>query len=103
PEEVRQATEEYKTEQDSVGEFIDHCCILDSNATTRVADLFWRYREWSRDSVLSVKSFGDRLAAKNFPRQKGTGGARMHKGLKLPEVKEENQNASGTNSGTCGS
>lgn len=46
PEQVRQATQIYRTEQDLFGEFVSDCLGVSNAATVRAGDLYEVYRKW---------------------------------------------------------
>lgn len=69
PSEVLQATNEYKQEQDKVGQFINECCVLDPLAVTPVRVLYGSYEAWCKQAnerAASGTAFGRKLAEKGF-------------------------------------
>jgi P4 family phage/plasmid primase-like protien len=87
PEEVRQATDAYRAEQDTMARFIAECCFVHREAKAKAGDLFAAYQAWSGDKVLTKQTFGDRLENKGHERAK-INGVRMHKGIGLSDVTE---------------
>jgi len=86
PEEVKRATEDYRTEQDILGSFIEDCCVVDRFATATVKDLYAAFSAWCErngEHAVAQRSFGMRLAERGFERGKGSGGVRIWKGIKL--------------------
>jgi P4 family phage/plasmid primase-like protien len=76
PPKIKDASEEYRSEQDAVGQFLEECCIIvdDDAIYTTMASLFDVYSEWckrSRETALKKRAFGDRLAERGFPPDKG--------------------------------
>jgi putative DNA primase/helicase len=64
PDEVRQATEQYQSEQDSVQAFIDECCFSHVTVKSTASALLGAYQHWSGDNDMTAKAFGQRLEAK---------------------------------------
>jgi len=66
PRRVAEATEEYKKQMDTIGEWMAECCEQsDPNAETAVADLFTSYYYWSKAAGLALPNklgFGRRMA-----------------------------------------
>ncbi len=73
PDCVRQKVEDYKSEEDVVGRFIDECCIVDPGVKVKASELFSRFKEWSRDDDerrMGATAFGRKLSSKGFDRVK---------------------------------
>jgi putative DNA primase/helicase len=86
PAEVRQATETYRAEQDIFSAFIDECCVILPSACTKSADLYTRYKAWAEsggEHPENQRAFGMRLSERGLTPDKGTGGARVWKGIGL--------------------
>jgi len=77
PDEVREATGEYREEMDVINDFICDRCIVDLNKEVTVADLYDAYLKWSegnREQPLAKKTFGSRIFERGFDQyQKPTG------------------------------
>jgi P4 family phage/plasmid primase-like protien len=77
---VEGATNEYRGEMDTVGEFISDCCDIDALAFTATNNLFARYQQWCRSAGLPIpinNTFGRRLGERQGLRsgkQKGVRG-----------------------------
>lgn len=52
PDKVRAAVEQYRTEEDTLGEFIDECIRMETGTSTPHAEVYARYTEWARESGL---------------------------------------------------
>lgn len=52
PSSVVQASEDYKTENDQLSDFIGECCITENTAVTKLKDLHKRYTDWLTESGL---------------------------------------------------
>lgn len=61
PTEVRQARLDYLEEEDTLGDFIRECCVLDPKASISASQLYAAYKTWATDSgyrMPSSKVFG---------------------------------------------
>ena len=96
PPEVRAATSEYRAEMDLLAQFIEECCILNSNAVTRAADLYASYTKWVSADSITQHEFGRRLTERGFTRGKATGGARVWRGIGLIDDHKDNVDRRGT-------
>lgn len=80
PEAVRAATADYFEAQDLMAQWLEECCEQDTGfaGTTPALMADWRAFVESRGSRedASTRTFGDRLAARGFPRIKNTHGIR---------------------------
>ena len=69
PKSLSQATQQYRTEQDMMHQFIDDECITGPDKTVLKADLYDRYKEWCLGNglrALSSNRFSRKLTAKDF-------------------------------------
>lgn len=70
PEKVKKAAEDYKQEQDYIGEWIADCCIeVDSSKYTIGQELFHNYDEWCNshnESRLTARTLYKKLEEKGF-------------------------------------
>ncbi len=88
---VQQATAEYRASQDSFGDFISDCCILEADTWVSSEDLREQYASWSSehsDGRLNGNGLTDKAFAKKLQRfgcssRKGTGGVRGWSGIRL--------------------
>ena len=67
PEEVKRATDEYRSEMDVLTRFISDCCIIGTQRSTKSSELYKTYSEWSRDNnefTLSQTKFSTRMQEK---------------------------------------
>jgi putative DNA primase/helicase len=75
PDEVLEATGEYRSEMDVIGAFLDECCILGDEKTVSAADLYRAYGEWCKDTGEALekqRKFGGRLTERGgFERYRG--------------------------------
>jgi len=85
PEAVTAATADYRDEMDTVGAFLDECCICDLEAQSSSKSLFDAYEKWCEkhgESPMSKTDFGARLSEKGFKPGR-TKGVRYWCGLRL--------------------
>jgi P4 family phage/plasmid primase-like protien len=76
PQEVRQATMEYRAEMDVLAAFIDECCIVSPRAEAKATPLYNVYKGWcesSSEKPETQRAFGSRLTERGFVRRKRGG------------------------------
>jgi putative DNA primase/helicase len=93
PDEVKVATEEYKTEMDWLAGFLDECCILTAQMSCGSTELYDEYVKWAErngEKIRSQTKFGVALSEKKLEKGRGgTGRVRwMGIGLKIEEKTE---------------
>ena len=92
PDEVKIATEEYKNQQDILGEFIRECCITAPSESARATDLWKAFIEYT-GSKMSQTKFGNALNERGFDRAK-IGGTVWRIGIGLePELSYPSQDS----------
>jgi len=92
PKAVKDATADYRADQDVLGDFLAEKCIKDGQATVTAADLYKAYTEWcevGNEKTLNKNAFGRALTERGFEAQKGSKGARIWRGLRLLAPDEE--------------
>ena len=80
PEEVRDATEGYRTEMDTLAAFLDERCTVAPAESAAARDLYAAYRTWCEDTGerwTSQKAFGLRLRERGFTSER-VGRAKVH-------------------------
>jgi len=73
PPEVLAATEEYKSEMDLIGKWIDECCITAPHVSCRANVLYDNYKSWVADNggyPLSSTKFGLKLGDRGYQKEK---------------------------------
>jgi putative DNA primase/helicase len=78
PNEVRQATDAYQSENDVVGQFIEEKCIVNESTSVRSGRLFEMFKEWcsaNGEHEYSNKWLTQRLAEKGFQKKTRNDGA----------------------------
>lgn len=76
PPEVQEATQQYRVEQDLVGNFLGECCVLSPDTRAGATDLFRSFERWCGESGAertSQKDFGGRLAERGYKSRKVNG------------------------------
>lgn len=79
-------TEAYKSEMDTLQEWLEECCIADPSARTPFVKLYENYESWCKENdqePLGKRAFGNRLTEKGFPAVKIMKGGRARRGLRL--------------------
>ena len=89
PEEVIEATNEYRHDMDSVGDFLEECCVLDDNAIQKVKEVYDAYRQWCEQNgerPMSKNNLSNEFKRRGFQNKRGTGGLFywVRLGLKMP-------------------
>lgn len=91
PEAIREATEEYRQEQDILGQFIEEHCVLDGQAFVNSGALFKVYTAWCEGNgsrPITTQAFGRRLAERGLRPDRGRDGKRIWTGLRLRNAEE---------------
>lgn len=90
PAAVTKATDEYRTEEDTLGRFIEERCTLDDTARVKASDLYKAYSQWCQDNgerYDKQTAFGRSLAERGFDDFK-SGGLIWRRGLDLQNAQE---------------
>jgi putative DNA primase/helicase len=69
PDEVRQATAEYRAEMDVLAGFIDECCVVNPRASVGATPLFEAFKQWadrSGEHQWTQRRFGTSLGERGF-------------------------------------
>ncbi|EMI11236.1 DNA primase family protein [Anoxybacillus gonensis] len=77
PKEVQEATQSYKDEMDTLGNFIKENCVIVPSAKCVVSELYKEYTEWCEDNgefVLSRTKFNRKIEERGFKKERSTGG-----------------------------
>lgn len=86
PATVRKATEDYQSEMDMIGPFIDECCVLQKGKETYAGPLYQSYVAWCQqngEEAIKQRSFGGKLAEKGLERDRGSGNKHLWRGILL--------------------
>ena len=90
PDEVRQATAQYQSEQDTITAFVTECCNVHPELRCTASALLDAYGRWSGDRDMTAKAFAQKLEAKGYQRSRGHSGVRMFQGLQLATTQVAN-------------
>jgi len=83
PDAVREATSAYRADMDVIGRFIEECCVLLPNASSKAKDLFSVYAKWCNengDPPVNMMNFAARLFERGFAK------SRDYKGVKYSGI-----------------
>jgi putative DNA primase/helicase len=86
PDEVKMATESYRSEMDTMAAFFADRCMISEVMKVKSSDLYGAYRAWAVENtepVLSQRAFGMNLNQRRFTRVRGTGGPIVWVGIGL--------------------
>jgi putative DNA primase/helicase len=86
PARVIAATEQYRAEQDQVGEFIEDTCFMNSAASVPVTALRAEYEAWCQKNgcrPLGRHNFLEALKGRGIEPSRTTGGRRVFRGIGL--------------------
>jgi putative DNA primase/helicase len=73
PEEIAEATEAYREDQDVIGAFVKSCCAQDEGAKIKAKNLYDTYKIWAEDNgqvAMSQTAFGLRLVERGFSKKR---------------------------------
>lgn len=76
PDEVKQATADYRGEMDVIGQFIDECCEQKFFCKAKASDLYQGYHRWAEaagEHAVSQRKFGQTLTERGFQRTTNNG------------------------------
>jgi putative DNA primase/helicase len=83
PEEVRNATDQYRAEQDAVQGFLNEFCVVNPHFKVRLSELLDRFQKWSGDASMTQPDFRKRLCDKGFECKPGAQGYSFAHGIGL--------------------
>jgi len=66
PDAVREATGQYRQQQDTLAGFLAECCAVGPDFRARASDLLAAYRKWSGDDRMSQRRLGEALTERGF-------------------------------------
>jgi putative DNA primase/helicase len=94
PDEVTKATNEYREDMDSLGDFLEECCVVHENARQQVKEVYQAYSDWCHQNgehPMNSRNLSKELKQRGFQSERGTGGYYywLGLGLKMPISGEE--------------
>lgn len=69
PDVVRETTAAYRSDMDSLGRFLDECCVRIDQASIKAGELYDAYKGWcsaNGEAALTLTAMGKRLAERGF-------------------------------------
>lgn len=94
PDAVLRATERYQADADAIGRFLADACLVNPHMWVGVGELFDRWAAWAAEDgaePIGKRTFGEAMDTRGFPAIKGTGGARIRRGLGLASDEGEDR------------
>jgi putative DNA primase/helicase len=92
PDEVAAACNEWRSEVDQLGQFIDECCIVGEGFTVLAGTLFAQYKRWIDENgeshTMTSTAFGRKLTERNFEKRHTKPGWR-YQGIGLRATAED--------------
>jgi putative DNA primase/helicase len=85
PAAVQQATQEQRNELDSIGNWLQDCCLLGPQYVGLANDLFTSYRDYSEDVRMTKVTFGKKLSQRGFGPDR-LADQRARRGLQLKDT-----------------
>lgn len=86
PNDVRQATADYRADMDVLGDWIAGNCVVRDNVRGLATSLYNDYRQWCderSEKPITQTTFGLRLGERGFEKHRGTGGTGWRLGINL--------------------
>lgn len=86
PEKVKDATQEYRAENDVLADFMRESCVIAPNVWCVFADLYGSYERWCEESgeqAESKRKFSARLRERGYPPDNGTDNVSIRRGIAL--------------------
>jgi putative DNA primase/helicase len=94
PDQVVDATEAYRIEQDVLGEFMEDECLLGNIAVVAKSEILKAYTDWcAKNNQLPInqRAFRGKLIERGIIEHRGTGGTRQWRGITLKTTPQEQQ------------
>lgn len=89
PEEVREATEQYRAGEDTLGCFLNECCEKGDGLRQPARVLYHAYRDYSGGRAISEKAFAEKMEQRGFEKKKTSTGA-FYLGISLlPGIRDD--------------
>lgn len=101
PYEVKEATNDYRKQEDDLMEFLEECCTYDPIGTVGKTELFTKYGEWCKENeceAMEAKYFKQRLEERGHIKdvRAGHNAVRAWRGLRLKTEADNADNADKT-------
>lgn len=79
---MQAATAVYKADEDTLGMFLEECCVVHPGAQVRASELFDAFQKYTADKTVTPTRFGRLLTERDFDRAK-IGGTMYRLGIGL--------------------
>jgi len=92
PDEVREATDDYKADMDVLADFLAECCEIGPGCRATIGAVFSKYEEWCKGRVVSPlgkHGFNDMISVRTGIVSGKSNGARIWKGLGLQSIETD--------------
>lgn len=98
PDVVKQATQEYRHEMDTIARFLDEECVFADGLKTGSTPLLERYEAWCKQNGdrYDAKALKAALNERGYHSRRGTGGLWMYDGIALQAIAEDISNSDGS-------
>jgi putative DNA primase/helicase len=86
PNEVIEATNEYRHDEDSLGDFLEECCLRDDNTRQQMKEVYKAYSDWcdqNGERPMTKGNLSKELKQRGFQSKRSTGGYHYWVGLGL--------------------
>jgi putative DNA primase/helicase len=88
PESIRETRNQWRTEMDMVGQFIDECCIRGGGGTVQSSNLYKTFTNWAQrqghTSFMNATVFGNSMTERKFKKERKSSGV-FYLGIDLNE------------------
>ena len=79
PDTIKRATNDYREDEDSIGAFIEECCVVGDRSAIRVqvGQLYEAYRDWcgvTGAEAIEKREFNGNIEERGYEKRPGTGG-----------------------------
>jgi putative DNA primase/helicase len=88
PQEVLQATQEYQAEMDTLGQWMEECCVISDGASAKASSLYISYHAWAERTnapPLNPTQLGFKLRGRGFQKEKKDFG-NMYVGISIKHL-----------------
>jgi putative DNA primase/helicase len=86
PPTVKDATAEYRRDQDAIGQFLSACCVVERDAGVKARPLYDAYKEWAKETeewVMNERQFSQALSERDGLQKVKHASGNLWKGIGL--------------------
>lgn len=83
---ISEATADYRTESDTLGGFLNDCCVIRADVQAKASDLYTRYGYWCTEvgaEPLKQQAFGRRLSDRGYQQKRTNALGRVWAGISI--------------------